>query len=476
LLLILVFAVSIHLPIYGNALNPDATTYVDLTHSLVTSGSIERQTLDYPRHPPLMSILYTPYALLLGFNESSVHTLELSFFVADLVILYLIALRRLGPWFALVPLLFLTLDPVLYLNMSEGRSLSVLILFALVTLWGIWRGLENSSWLWVAGVGASLGFLTADTLGYLFVAAGLVGVLWRFYYVRWRVFADRGYVLASAIFLGTVASWTAYNLAAIGSPFTDPRVVGFLNRFLFDTPAFVAIILTSGLAVYFALYVSQTALPFLLSRDGRRTARELPSRAIHDEKIGALVLFIFVTILISAFMSATFVLYDPVRSLGTSDTYLRYAGVVTPMTYLAVGMYLRSAKERIPRKRWMALLIIGLLILAPQFVGRVSQGHANSEVFTEISLTLRARGFAVIYSDVAPFLRYNVPAATFIEVDVGTSQQFVNLTTKDVPAGAPLLTLLLVPRTYNERIGGFYLVEHFDPATNSPFLNLLYGA
>lgn len=476
LLVTLVFAVSIHLPIYGNGLNPDATTYMDLTHSLMNSGTLERPTLSYPRHPPLMPLLYAPYAFLLGFGEFSAHTLELSFFAIDLVILYLMSLRRLGPWFALVPLLLLTFDPVLYLNMSEGRSLSVLILFALTTLWGIWRGLENSNWLWVAGVGASLGFLTADTVGYLFVAAGLVGVLWRFYYQRWRIFADRGFVLASTIFVGTVAAWTAYNLRAIGSPYTDPRVVGFLNRFLFSTPGFVVIILAGGLVAYFALYVSQTALPFLLSRDGRRTAMALPSRAVRDEKIGALVLFIFITILISAVMSAAFVLYDPLRSLGTADTYLRYAGLVAPMSYLAVGMYIRSASNRGPGRRWMAPLIIALLVLAPQFLGKVGQGQANSEVFTEISFTLRTRGFAMVYSDVAPFLRYNVPTAAFVEVDVGTSQQYVNLTTKQVPAGAALLTLLLVPRAYDERIGGFFLVGHFNASANSPFLNLVYGA
>ncbi len=82
----------------------------------------------------------------------------------------------------------------------------------------------------------------------------------------------------------------------------------------------------------------------------------------------------------------------------------------------------------------------------------------------------------MVYSDVAPFLQYNVPPVTFIEVDVGTSQQYVNLTTNEVSAGAPLLTLLLVPSTYDERIGGFYFVEHFDPNINSPFLNKLYGA
>ncbi len=434
LLSILVFAILIHLPIYGDGLNPDTTSYMDLTHSLLSSGTIERQTLDYPRHPPLMSAIFAPFALLLGFNEVSVHTLELSVFAADLCILYLVSLRRLGPWFALVPPGLLTLDPVLYLNMSEGRSLSVLVMFALVTLWGIWKGLENSRWLWVAGAGASLAFLTADTVGYLFLAAGLVGLAWRFYYVKWQIFTDRGYVLASAIFLGTVCSWTAYNVVAIGSPYTDPRVVGYLNRLLFGAPSFVAVILGSGFAVYFGLYVSQTALPFLLFRDGRRTAAALPLRIFRDATVGALMLFILLTILISALMSAAFLLYDPLRSLATADTYLRYADVVAPMTYLAVGFYARSLRIRTPRRRWIAPLAIALLVLAPQFVGKVSQGQANSEVFSDISQILRTRGFALVHSDVAPFLQYNIPTVTFTEVDVGTSQQYVNLTANQVPA------------------------------------------
>ena len=139
-------------------------------------------------------------------------------------------------------------------------------------------------------------------------------------------------------------------------------------------------------------------------------------------------------------------------------------------------MHTRSLSGRPSRIRWIAPIVIAILVLAPQFAGKVSQGQANSEVFTEISQTLRTRGFALVYSDVAPFLQYNVPPVTFIAVNVGTSQQYVNLTTNEVPAGAPLLTLLLVPRTFDERIGGFYLIEHFDASANSPFLNLLYGA
>jgi len=129
-----------------------------------------------------------------------------------------------------------------------------------------------------------------------------------------------------------------------------------------------------------------------------------------------------------------------------------------------------------PNDNSSLILVERFASLLSQFVGKVSQGQANSEVFSDISQILRTRGFALVYSDVAPFLQYNIPPVTFTEVDVGTSQQYVNLTANEVPAGAPLITLLLVPRTYDERIGGFYLVEHFDPNINSPFLNLLYGA
>ncbi len=474
---VLVIALSLHLLIYGDGLNPDATNYMRTTYALFASGSMELPTQDYPRHPPLMAIMFAPFAVLAGFNQFAVHTLELTFFAGDLILLYLLSLRRLGPWFALAPQVLLSLDPVLYLNMSEGRSLAPLIFFSLITLWGIWRALEKTIWLSVAAVGASLAFLTADTAGYLFVVAAIAGLVWRFYYARWQIFVDRGFLLAAVIFSSTVLGWTAYNLATIGSPYTDPRVVGYLNRLLLETPLHVAIVIAGGLAFYFLLYLSQTGWPFLLFREGRRSLAELRIQALHDQRLGALLLFMGIATIISAIVSAAFLLYEPLRSLNSVDTYLRYAGVVAPMAYLAVGMHIRSVASRVrPRARWVIPFVIAVVILAPQFSAKVAQGHENGETFVEIARILEARGYQVVYTDVVSFLQYNVPSATFLGVNAPLSVLYVNLTTADVPMGSPVMTHLLIPKAYDEYIGGFYLVDHFDPNVNSPFLNLLYGA
>src|SRR2546425_7302384 len=82
----------------------------------------------------MMSLVFVPFVLAFGYNEFSVHVLELAIFVGDLAGLYAVSLP-LGSRLRIVPCVLLSFDPVLYLNMSEGRSLSLLILFALVVLW-----------------------------------------------------------------------------------------------------------------------------------------------------------------------------------------------------------------------------------------------------------------------------------------------------------------------------------------------------
>src|SRR5437667_3196065 len=292
-LAVLLLAVAGHSCVFGNALNPDTTSYMDETKTLLTTGSLEVGSAPYARHPPLMSLVFVPFALSFGYNEFSVHVLQLAVLVGDLAALYGISLS-LGDRLRVIPCVLLSVDPVLYLNMSEGRSLGLLILFALMVLWGIWRGLSNSRWLVVAGVGASLSFLTADTVGFLFLAAGVAGFAWRYYYSGIKLFRDRGYLSAAAIFLATVATWTGYNLVAIGSPYTDPRVISFLSRLFVSTPVDVFVVSVGGLATYFFLYATSTTWPFLVYREGRVGLFRLPRLAFENQRVGALVLFILV--------------------------------------------------------------------------------------------------------------------------------------------------------------------------------------
>src|SRR5437867_5398536 len=198
-LVMLAFAIAIHLPIFGDALNPDSTTYLEASRSLIFNGSLRIETSLAPRHPPLMALILAPFGLIFGFNEFAVHLFELSGFTALLALVYAVS-QKLGHPFSLIPCTLLSLDPVLYLNMSDGRALCLLMGLALVTLIAVWRGLTDTRWLLIAAVGASLAYLTADTVGYIFVVGGLAGLLWRFYYDRWAIFRNTRYLAAMSLF------------------------------------------------------------------------------------------------------------------------------------------------------------------------------------------------------------------------------------------------------------------------------------
>ena len=472
-LVLLAFAIAIHMPIFGDALNPDSTTYLEASRSLIFNGSLRIETSLAPRHPPLMALILAPFGLIFGFNEFAVHFFELGGFTALLVLVYAVS-QKFGHPFSLIPCTLLSLDPVLYLNMSDGRALCLLMGLALVTLIAVWRGLSDPRWLLIAAVGASFAYLTADTVGYIFVVGGLAGLLWRFYYDRWAIFRNTRYLAAMSLFAAVVLTWTSYNLVSASTVYTDPRVVGYLDRLIFRTPLDVGIVVVSGFVGYFVLYLAQTGIPFLGIRGVRRSLFSIPRLALQDQRIGAMLLFIVVTVVISAVVAAAFVLYEPLRNLDYADTYLRYAAVVAPVAYIGVSMTLRASGQS--TRSWLAPFTVALLILIAQFVPQVIQRNASSDGFAAIQMDLARHNFTSVYSDFAIYLRYNIPGIVFISVDKGYATPTVDITSADVPLGSPLLTFIYVPAVYDERVQGLYLIYHFDPSINSPFANLYYRA
>src|SRR3989454_10517315 len=132
-LVLLASALAIHRPISGDALTPDPTTYLEASRSLIFNGSLRIETSLAPRPPPLMALILAPFGLIFGFNEFAVHFFELGGFTALLVLVYAVS-QKFGHPFSLIPCTLLSLDPVLYLNMSDGRALCLLMGLALVTL------------------------------------------------------------------------------------------------------------------------------------------------------------------------------------------------------------------------------------------------------------------------------------------------------------------------------------------------------
>src|SRR2546422_11498619 len=119
-----------------------------------------------------MALILAPFGLIFGLNEFAVDLFELSGFAALLVLVYAVS-QKLGHPSSLIPCTLLSLDPVLYLNISDGRALCLLMGLALVTLIAVWRGLGDPRWVLIAAVGASLGYLTGDRVGYMLVGGWL---------------------------------------------------------------------------------------------------------------------------------------------------------------------------------------------------------------------------------------------------------------------------------------------------------------
>ena len=49
-----------------------------------------------------------------------------------------------------------------------------------------------------------------------------------------------------SLFAAVVLTWTSYNLVSAGTVYTDPRVVGYLDRLIFRTPLDVDRMLATG--------------------------------------------------------------------------------------------------------------------------------------------------------------------------------------------------------------------------------------
>src|SRR5207244_11990207 len=89
---LLAFASGIHLPIFGDALNPDSTTYLEASRSLVFYASLRIGISLALRHPPLMAMLLAPFGVAFGFNELAVHVFELGGCIVLLSLVYAISI------------------------------------------------------------------------------------------------------------------------------------------------------------------------------------------------------------------------------------------------------------------------------------------------------------------------------------------------------------------------------------------------
>lgn len=165
-----------------------------------------------PMYPLYLGLVYS----VIGFGVLQTKIAAVAISVAALAVVYATTQSLFGRDRALVVTVILSLEPHLIWSTGTGFSESLVLLFFAVTLWAILKSLAKPPYIVIAGLAAGLAYLTRSSVGPFFVVAGVGGLLWRFHFLRWRVFANKWYLIAIAIFAGLALYWADRNVRLFG--------------------------------------------------------------------------------------------------------------------------------------------------------------------------------------------------------------------------------------------------------------------
>lgn len=286
---------------------------------------------------PLWPIVLAGAYVVAGFSFAA--TMAASLFVSLLLlfVVFLTSRDLLGVEKAWLVTAVVALNFLLIGLTGFAYSENLLAVFYVGTIWAIIRSLKDERYVVLAGLLAGLGYLTKASVGYFFLLAGTMGFLWRFYYVRWKVFRDRYYMTAIVIFLAFVIGWAIRDALAFGwpnwetSPYTNQVVASALGRPLEFLPVFGAKI------VLFLLFFGTLGLFF-----GPQVIRGL--KQWRNEAVSALLLAITLPTILGLIFATAFTLFEPFAVVWWIDN-LRYIVIAfVPLMWLALR------EESVPRE------------------------------------------------------------------------------------------------------------------------------
>lgn len=165
-----------------------------------------------PAYPFFLGVVFT----LFGFGLVQAKAAAVVVSLAALAAVYFTTRNLYGARIAALMTGLLAVEPHLIWVTGTGFSENMVLLFFTLTMWAILRGLEDERFIVFAGLFAGLAYLSRSSVGYFFVVAGIGGFLWRFAYQRWRLFTNKWYMLAVAVFGAIVLSWAGRNVSLFG--------------------------------------------------------------------------------------------------------------------------------------------------------------------------------------------------------------------------------------------------------------------
>ena len=178
-----------------------------LNHEFIIDGRYTHHLA--PVYPLYLSMFYAFLPVQLG-TQVAVEIM----FALSIMVAFIITKKLYGTTQALITTGLIATVPTYVFSASRNYSEPMMLIWYTLTIYFILESLnpEKENRIILAGFCAALGYLTKSSLGYFFIIAGLAGFLWRFYYMKWRVFKNKNYLLAILTFFALVLAWTARNL------------------------------------------------------------------------------------------------------------------------------------------------------------------------------------------------------------------------------------------------------------------------
>ncbi len=352
----------------------DAYVYFYMGKSFLQNGEFVMQYGDYSGYntvyshhfPPLYPMYLSGFIALFGYN---VFTMKLAGVISGLLPIiagYWATKDLYGKDKALCMAALLSVEPASAAMGGIAFSENLVNFFFILTIWAILKSLKEERYILWAGLFAGLGYLTKSSMGWFFIIAGIVGFAWRFYYVRWRVFKDKYYIAAIAIFLGIFSIWAVRNLVR----FWDGSFYGLFTQW--QTSAYTAKAIDRAFKQPMdLLYILAVRIPFfafffLIS--AMFWLKEIKNTRKLEEENSALLLAVVLVYLLSWLLSSIFWVLE--RHTLFWPLHVRYIiPSIVPLFWLVFKQHeFDSKKFRIKLSATLSVAIVLMLILCTPLI------------------------------------------------------------------------------------------------------------
>lgn len=261
-----------------------------------------------PIYPMYLSLFYAFLPVHLG-TQVAVEVI----FALSVIVVFAVTRKLYETSPALITTALVATFPTYLFAVSRNYSEPLLLIMYTLTVYFIIESLkpEKANRIILAGLCAGIGFLTKSGIGYFFLITGIAGFLWRFYYMKWQVFKNKNYMIAVAVFLIIVLTWTARNLYL----FWDGTLTNFFAASQSSEYFYTAAVhsFTKDFGSFFVQFWFFAALTSLFMMSYLWIFFDYAKKAVNkirDERISCLMLAITLPLLIAWVIGAIYFVYE----------------------------------------------------------------------------------------------------------------------------------------------------------------------